>query len=185
MSITDSLQHVGLVSAKRARLEAAQLDAEDQLFLQVAREYHDGVLGEDDLSDFIEENRCLFLPGWTKRWDDSGVGRSVASLLGRRRYRKVAEPNGPHGTWVGTCPVSGPVPRFGQSVVYVLFDGDNVPCYVGSTGEFKNRLKWHVRDGKPVVFWTAYPCPDREAAYQLEEQLLQKHKPYLNKRATR
>lgn len=192
MSLADSLQHLELLSSKRARLEAAQMDAEDQLFFDLARRAASGELSDEDLTDIIEDTHPLLLRGWTRRWDDAGLKPSVASLRGKRRHSVMHAPNGPHGTWVGTWPLGEwpyddtvVLPRFGQPVVYVLFDADNVPCYVGSTGEFKTRLKSHVRDGKPVARWVAHPCNDRESAYILEEKLLREHKPYLNKKVSR
>jgi hypothetical protein len=106
-------------------------------------------------------------------------------------------PIGPHGSWTNYDPhwhdslpnwvsytpsEENPLPRRGQSVVYVFYDTANTPCYVGSTGDFPKRLKWHLKDRKPVVVWIAFPCSSRDAAYALEDCLLKQHMPYLNKR---
>lgn len=107
-------------------------------------------------------------------------------------------PTGPHGSWTNYDPhwhdaipdwVSytpsdeNPMPRRGQSVVYIFYDATNTPCYVGSTGDFSARLKRHLRDKKPIRVWVAYPCASREEAYALEDRLLKECKPYLNKKA--
>lgn len=99
----------------------------------------------------------------------------------RRRMRAV--PNGPGGhSWVGTVPVHrlAPVPPIGASVVYVLYDRTGTPIYLGSTEHFELRLKVHLKNGKPVAHWMAYPCATRKVAYALEGHLLATCRPPLN-----
>ncbi|MBL1120211.1 GIY-YIG nuclease family protein [Streptomyces sp. 110] len=72
-----------------------------------------------------------------------------------------------------------------MGVVYALFDARNDPCYLGSTDQFRTRIGKHVKDGKVFTSWQAYPCPDREAAYVLEDRLLKERLPSLNKKASR
>ncbi len=144
-----TLQHIALLAAKRQRLLAAQIKAEEQFAHAVAREWGSGEL--------------------TKNW------------------RPWHSPNGPAGSWFGECPLNDgePLPPKWTCVVYVLFDHENVPCYVGSTNQFRQRVKRHAYDGKRFVRWVAYPCADREAAFDLEVKLLAEHKPYLNVKAGR
>lgn len=107
-------------------------------------------------------------------------------------------PTGPHGSWTNYDPswdpnlpervfctptIENPMPPPGQAVVYVLYDSTGTPCYVGSSGDFPARLRWHMKKGKPVVVWRAFPCSSREEAYALEDRLLKQNKPYLNKKA--
>jgi predicted GIY-YIG superfamily endonuclease len=68
--------------------------------------------------------------------------------------------------------------------VYVLFDAAGEPCYIGSTQNFRERARVH-RTGIAYERWVAYPCTDREAAYELETRLLKEHKPYRNKKRGR
>lgn len=106
-------------------------------------------------------------------------------------------PTGPHGSWTNYDPHwhdslpdwidcvpsdENPMPPRGQAVLYVLYDAFSTPCYVGSTGNFPARLRWHLNDGKPVTVWSAFPCASRAAAYALEDRLLKQHMPYLNKK---
>lgn len=98
-----------------------------------------------------------------------------------------APPNGPEGTYVGVAPLPGDdvAPLEGTPVVYVLFDEDNEPCYVGSTQNLRARLNAHLTNGKQFVRWQAYPCASREDAYVLEERLLVERMPRLNRRRGR
>lgn len=86
--------------------------------------------------------------------------------------------------WSGTFPLQKGEewPPKGAFVVYVLFDSEGVVCYVGSTKQFNQRMKAHVRDGKRFVRWQAWSCTDRQAAYAMESRFLQQHRPYYNKR---
>lgn len=89
------------------------------------------------------------------------------------------EPND-DGTWSGPWPMTYDTnypPRL-QPVVYVLFN-DNTPVYVGSTANFRERMKQHHRD-KKWTRWTAHPCSTRDEAYRVEAAFLEVFQPALN-----
>lgn len=185
----DTLFHLELIRRKLDKLCAAQLDAERQVLHRIGRDYAAGLLSEDDLHELHQRYRAsvvhLKRPGFTKLWDEAIALQSstMSNFWLIQRHRPNEE-----GAWSGESPLGqrAPRPPDGQAVVYVLFDHENVPCYVGSTEKFKQRIDTHTRDAsKPFVRWAAYPCPDREAAYVLEDRLLRAHKPYLNRRAAR
>lgn len=192
-----TLFHIGLIQSKIDKLIQAMLDAEAQVLHRAGRDYEAGLLSIDDLYALYKRYRDLvwretapgrrdyyFRPTFGYVWNVNVQvrGDMLPHLV---RQAKLHRRNGPDGTWQGEYPLGdAPRPPDGQSVVYVLYDDANVPCYVGSTERFKSRLRQHARD-KKFARWAAYPCDDREAAYQLEERLLREHKPYLNKRASR
>ncbi len=176
-----TLQHIGLLKRKQERLLAAQHEAEGQFLHAVAAAYAAGELDMAVLADAYQEYRAVAATGFRNRWNDA-ISVSAATI----REWPSAAPNGPAGSWEGTYPIDGgPAPRHGVCVAYVLFDDANEPCYVGSTSNFRNRLGNHRRDGKVFVRWAAFPSVSREAAYELEDQLLAEHLPYLNKRRGR
>lgn len=186
---TATLQHVGLIKAKRDKLETAQREAEQQLLHRVALDYRAGRIDIGDLAELQEAFRTASADrGFSTRWN-AIVPETWVAVTGhaRREGRGWFKPNGPGGTYVGPypCPHTVPHPRLGTSVVYVLFDWQNIPCYVGSTGQLRIRMKSHEREGKRFTSWQAYLCEDRELAYELEHRLLREHKPYLNKKASR
>ncbi|WP_068924976.1 GIY-YIG nuclease family protein [Planobispora rosea] len=178
-----TLQHIELIARKRDKLLAAQLDAENQVLYRAASDYAAGRLSPDGLAEIYQRYRAVIAtderPSMTQVWNEN-VPVSIAQL----KARISPQPN-IDGTWRGVYPFADDWrPPLGQSVVYVLYDADNIPCYVGSTQEFSTRLNNHARD-KAFTAWTAYPCTDREAAYQLEDRLLKERKPYLNRKASR
>lgn len=184
-----SLQHLTLLAGRRERLEFAQLDTEDQILQSVGRLFRAGILAAHDLLPIYQELRAITPPEASRhsrpslhvRWVDS-VGLNSSEM----RSAVKNAPNGPQG-WEGDAPL-GPFeicPPRGVSVVYVLFDETSEPCYVGSTKTFRDRLKVHLRDGKPAVRWVAYPCASRAHAYLLEDRLLRQHMPYMNRKASR
>jgi predicted GIY-YIG superfamily endonuclease len=179
---TATLQHIALLKRKQERLRAAQIDAERQFLHSVAAAWAAGDLDTAGLAEALRAYRAVAAPGFMGHWD-AALPVSAAKLL----TWPDSAPNGPAGSWEGTYPIGvrDPAPRRNICVVYVLFDAANQPCYVGSTSTFRDRLARHQRDGKLFVRWTAYPCKDREAAYQLEVRLLEQHKPYLNKKRGR
>lgn len=181
-----SFQHIQLVSDKRERLITAQLDAENQVLHRIATDYRAGRITKDDLCEIWLEFREIAMSGYSKRWKAAMPEASVGHLhayLKRRETDHLYAPDD-DGNWRGEypIPVNHPYPRTGTNVVYVLYDADNVPCYVGSTKKFHTRLTHHARDGKVFVRWLAYPCKSRADAYALESRLLRERKPYLNKR---
>lgn len=178
-----TLQHLEMIADRRKKLLENQIEAEEQLLHRAGLLYRSGDLDLDGLCELYN------------RYKDVDPGRPRSALWNQNiaipwnQMPHVARlrPNGPAGTWVGGCPLGSDesAPRRGQCVVYVLYGDDNEPCYVGSTQDLRARLKGHVSTGKVFARWQAYPCDDREAAYQLEERLLREHMPPLNRRMGR
>ncbi|MFJ5680253.1 GIY-YIG nuclease family protein [Streptomyces sp. NPDC093097] len=175
-----TLQHIVLLQDKQRRLAAAQEQAEQQLLHRYGSAHRAGEITITQLLDFFQEYRKLDIPGRSHRWNENvDLIYQTCSLL--------QPPNGPEGTWVGEWPCgdADPCPLRGVAVVYVLFGQDNEPCYVGSTNHFRTRMGNHVKAGKVFSRWQAYPWPTREAAYVLEERLLNERMPNLNRRKGR
>lgn len=181
-SLAATLQHIRLIQDKENRLAAARAEAMEQAIHRIATEYRAGSLTYEHLCTAMVAIRAIRHQGAMKRWDQV-VGVPWKRLA---HYAKRL-PNGPEGSWVGEYPIplDAPIPIYGVSVVYVLFDEANEPCYVGSTNKFSPRLTAHEKDGKRFVRWQAHPCEDRDHAYRLEDRLLRQHKPYLNRKASR
>lgn len=154
----------------------------EQALHRVGTEYRTGSLTQGQLCAVLKEVRNLEMSGRMNMWDEIvGVPWKRLTQIARQL------PNGPAGSWVGEYPIPADTPRpiAGISVVYVLFDQRNEPCYVGSTERFSARMSAHVKSGKRFVRWQAHPCEDREHAYRLEDRLLRRHMPYLNQKASR
>lgn len=181
-SLAATLQHVELIHQRERKLTAAREAALDQLSHRIGAAVRSGEIDDAQLVAIWEQIRDSAVPGRQKFWD-----KNVPTKWLRLKYRKNQIPNGPEGTWVGEnpCVPTDPAPGVGVSVVYVLFDDQNEPCYVGSTGNFRPRLKAHIQSGKQFVRWQAHPCRDREHAYELEVRLLGERKPRLNRRVGR
>lgn len=181
-----TLQHIELLRDKREKLREAQIQAEWQLCHRIGCDYKAGRLTDQDLCDLYDEYRLIAERGFSDRWGAylPYNGKQMPGVKARLRREALSV-----GPWSGEYPFLGDVweatPPTGFSVVYVLFDAENVPCYVGGTKYFSSRLTQHERDGKRFVRWSATRCGNREAAYLLEERLLREHKPYLNKKAYR
>lgn len=177
-----TLQHIALLKRKQERLHEAQISAEEQVLHVIAAEYAAGDLDIAGLAEAFHAYRSVAAPGFKNRWN-AAIPITAAKVLARAKW---SLPNGPAGSWEGVYPIGdGPAPGCNTCVVYVLFDATNRPCCVGSTDAFRDRLAHHRRDGKQFARWAAYPCINREAAYQLEERLLAEHQPYLNKKRSR
>lgn len=155
------------------------MEAEEQVAYRAGLDHRNGTLSLEQLSVIYNRIRGCKLVGFSKRWNANAGVKSV-HLYRDPRF----ECNAGKGVWRGSSPLGlkDQAPRKGVFIVYILFDHDANPCYVGSTGDFRTRLKAHRRD-KPVRWWTAYECPDRQGAYAMEKRLLQEHMPYLNRRA--
>jgi hypothetical protein len=181
-SLAATLQHIQLIQEKEARLAEARRKALEQALHRIGTDYRTGRITQHQLCTAAAEVSKLQMPGRMKAWD-SIVGVSWKRLVQLARQL----PNGPAGSWVGEYPIplDAPRPIYGVPVVYVLFDEANVPCYVGSTDKFSPRMTAHEKSGKRFVRWQAHPCDNREHAYRLEDRLLKRHKPYLNRRAGR
>jgi predicted GIY-YIG superfamily endonuclease len=181
-SIAGTLQHIGLIQQKEARLAAARWDALVQVLHRIGTEYRTGQLTDAQMCTALHEIRSLDMSGRMNAWDEI-VGVSWKHLA----QLSLRLPNGPEGSWVGEYPfpAGALTPMPGTAVVYVLFDEANDPCYVGSTHKFRARMNRHAKDGKRFVRWQAHPCRDREHAYELEDRLLKRRKPPLNQKASR
>ena len=179
-SVRATLQHIELLSNRIAKLTDAKDQAERQVLHRVGCAYRDGSMGIAELIAFFQQYRRLATDKKAQRWNES-IDLQYKALLHQ------LPPNGPADTWVGEWPhIDGePYPISGISVVYVLFDATNEPCYVGSTSKLRPRLSEHTKAGKLFVRWQAYPCRDREHAYEIEDRLLKHHLPRLNRRAGR
>jgi hypothetical protein len=181
-SMSSTLQHIRLIQEKEARLAAVREESLTQLIHQIGTEYRTGGLEHAQFQAAFERIHRLDVPGRMKAWSEIvGVPWQRMIQLGKQL------PNGPEGSWVGEYPISAAAPRpiYGVSVVYVLFDDANEPCYVGSTDKLSARMNAHAKDGKRFVRWQAHPCRGREHAYRLEDQLLKQYLPPLNKKASR
>lgn len=179
-SVDASLQHLELLGNRIAKLIDAQDQAERQVLHRVGCAYRDGDMTITDLIGFFQRYRAIASPKKMQRWNES-VNITYQSML------MQLPPNGPAHTWIGDWPHTegAPYPLSGICVVYVLYGDDNEPCYVGSTRKFRSRMNQHAKGGKRFARWQAYPCPDRERAYVLEERLLKEYKPRLNRRTGR
>lgn len=175
-----TLQHIALLQEKQRKLAAARENAEQQLLHRYGAAHRAGEITITQLLAFFHEYRHLEIPRRTHRWNENiDLPYQTCNLL--------QSPNGPEGTWVGEwpCPETEPSPLRGVAVVYILFGQNNEPCYVGSTDRFRTRMNSHVKDGKIFGRWQAYPCGTREAAYVLEDRLLNERMPHLNRRKSR
>lgn len=187
-----TLQHIEAVHDRQERLLAARIEAENQMLHRIGSMHRCGEISDDQLHELWHQYRALGIDGRSKRWDANivitwrAMQRRLNEAQRDERHARIFAPNGPEGTWVGAWPRSSddPAPRSGQAVVYVLFDEENTPCYVGSTSYFRARLSAHAKD-KIFARWQAYPCENRELAYQLEVRLLAQHKPRLNQKVGR
>ncbi|MFI6658112.1 GIY-YIG nuclease family protein [Streptomyces sp. NPDC050523] len=175
-----ALQHIELLQRKQVQLAGIQEEAENQILHHYGSGYRCGDINITELLEFFHAYRELETPRRTARWNEHvALPYQTCGIL--------HPPNGPHHTWVGEwpCPERAPTPLKGVAVVYILFDAASEPCYVGSTSHFRTRMNNHVKQGKVFESWQAYPCPDRESAYQLEDKLLKERLPQLNRRAGR
>lgn len=184
-----TMQHLALLKRKEERLRAAREEAEAQLIHTLAGAYNAGLVDISGVCDLHAEYVAVAAEGKRARWNAgmpfSANWNRIQHLTRAPDKPPLHEPNGPHGSWQGDSSLGYcPAPPRGACVVYVLFDAANVPCYVGSTMNFRGRMSSHRR-AKEFARWVAYPCKDREGAYELEERLLAEHKPYLNKKAGR
>jgi predicted GIY-YIG superfamily endonuclease len=181
-SIAASLHHVELLREKELKLEAARHEAETQVLHRVGAAYRAGEIDLQQLYAIYEHYKAIGLVGRKTRWDEN-----VDVPWRQMTYLSTQLPNGPEGSWVGEYPIlhGTTAPARGIAVVYVLFDEDNEPCYVGSTDQFRTRMTAHWKSGKRFVRWQAHPCRDRDHAYRLEDRLLKQHKPRLNRKASR
>lgn len=183
--LTATAGHIRNVQATLDRLNAVRDESWAQLLTSTARLYRAGALDLEDLAVLSDEMKENYGAGYSKLWA-AVMPIAVPKLKGRVRGMVRNRPNGPHGTWVGTFPIGdGAAPVIGTSVVYVLFDDRNEPVYVGSTLTFRVRMAEHRKTKGRLSRWIAYPCRDREHAYEMEVDLLRQHKPRMNRKVGR
>lgn len=168
----------------RAYALEKQAEYEEYLLTHLAADYTTKRINDTHLDEIFDRYQAAAGPGSMKRWNR--LMPVKVELMVARRTQDPHHAPGPDGTWSGAWPLDGHAyPPRGQAVVYVLFDNDNTPCYVGSTSGLLTRLRRHSSEDKQFTHWVAHPCPDREAAYRLEDRLLREHTPYLNHKASR
>lgn len=182
-----TLQHIDLLNAKIAKLTHAQVLAELQVLTRLSADHRAGRIDIEELFEMFQWFKARDVGGFIHRWNEHFEGEYQSRRIRHTRDRVLRTRPDDDGNWRGTWPMPdrAPAPPFGQSVVYVLFDAENVPCYVGSSEQLRTRLRAHDSDGKQFVHWLAYPCRDRQDAFELEDRLLREHKPYLNRKARR
>lgn len=181
-SIAATMQHIELVRAREQKLAVAREAAQNQLFHRIGAAHRSGEIGDVELIAIFEAVREVNVLGSRKAWD-----KNIETGWLKMKYLNRQLANGPEGTWIGESPCASdaPAPTEGIPVVYVLFDDTNAPCYVGSTDNFRQRIKAHAKQGKHFARWQAHRCRDREHAYELEVRLLKENKPYLNRKVSR
>ena len=181
-SFAATAAHIRRLGNKETTLTAAREAAEVQAFHALGSAYRTGEICFRELYRYFLEVRALRLPGQGTRWSEQ-VGIDTNEMILRGRWI----PNGTEGTWFGNWPIGrdDSAPKDGQNVVYVLFDVENEPCYVGSTSKLRQRMRRHEKDGKTFLRWQAYPAEDREAVYRLEDRVLRERLPKLNVKASR
>lgn len=180
-----TLNHCDLIRRKVDRLQETLAASMVQLFVSANREYHAGNVTLDDLGVLYNRARALG-PGFSAVWDRN-MSIKAAAIRHHMRYRPSAANAGGGVYWSGPYPYETTTPRpvRGVAVVYVLYDATNEPIYLGSSACFGDRMRAHRKSGKAFVWWMAYPCGSREAAYLLEGGLLAARKPPLNVKAGR
>lgn len=190
-AVQDRLAAMEALADEQAALTDRRVAAELIFMRELKAEIDAAALDPRTVQEAYLAARAVASDGFFRRWNDMMPVRiQGAATRAMHRARQAARevPNGTGGHyWFGTAFLgpTDPAPLEGTPVVYVLYDVANEPIYVGSTRDFLNRLAAHLRDGKPVARWMAYPCRDREAAYELEEKLLAEYKLPLNMRVTR
>lgn len=147
---------------ERPLAEARQREVEEEYHSRVAADHEAGRLSFPDLCRACLSFRDVIGVGHSKRWAEvvPVTGQTVRSRLqnARRHHPKFQASTG-RAFWSGAWPrnlKTDAAPSAGQNVVYVLFDADVAPCYIGSTANLKERLYKHVGDGKKFASWAAH-----------------------------
>ena len=171
-------QHIKRMRKRRDDLYTLIDKAEEQLIHRAGIEFTSGRI---DMFDLHEVTRTVAVQRNGKRrtrWLAAGLP-SPEEI----RAFVLSQPNCPDGSWwrQGQYCGGGSRPPDGQSVVYVLYDDRNEPCYVGPIEHFDERLMAHRKD-KDFASWRAWPCLDREDAYRRESEMLRDVMPRLNRR---
>jgi hypothetical protein len=178
-----TIQQIEMLVARQAKLAALQSEAEAQMLHRLGTAFKQGRITDAQFVAVFKQYGQMGIPGRSRRWLEN-TGITWGFMLHKVKY---GQPNGTEGTWIGTWPLAtdAVAPLSGVPVVYVLFGPDNEPCYVGSSAQFRQRIRQHAKDGKIFTSWQAYPCQDREHAYELEVRVLRERMPSQNKRAGR
>lgn len=170
--------HITRLRKRRDELSALIETAEEQLVHRAGVAFEAGHIDMFDLSNAIEVLAVMRSGKRRERWADAGLPspEEIRSWV-------LSQPNCPDGSWWqdGQYCGGGPRPADGQAVVYVLYDANNAPCYVGSSEHFDQRLMVH-RGDKNFASWRAWPCADRATAYRRESEMLRDVMPRLNRR---
>ncbi len=190
-SVRASLDHIARLRDRIATLTALAEDAETQAAHRIGANLraagNDEILACQAYSAF--RDACRDRPRFSLVWDANVDVRSarVRGVLAGLRARLQSETlaslvdadswSGEWPRWGAYCP--GP----GVHVVYVLFDADLTPCYLGSSSNLANRLRAHAHDGKRFARWQAYRHASRDAAREAETRMLRDVMPYLNRKA--
>lgn len=172
-------QHIRLIQAKRVKLTAALIDAQEQYITAVAREFATGTMLWSELLRAYGVIRDSGLPGYGARWQ-AVIPHTVHHI---KRMAAIDEVEEWSGTGMDVYLDPGRPPK-GACVVYLLCDEAGHPIYTGSTENFTSRTSHHRRD-KTWASWRAYRCRDRAHAYEVERRFLQQYKPSLNKQGAR
>lgn len=165
---------------ERVRATDALVHAEIDFLTTLAERHRAGVVTWAQLDAayrLVAYNGGFAAPGGVARWKEI-VGVPRSGMIAKVQEEAVNS----DGAWSGHTPLEEGefFPPDDQSVVYLLFDVDNVPVYVGSTARLKTRLAQHQSD-KVWTQWVAYRCENRQAAYELETRYLRQYKPRYNK----
>lgn len=131
-----------------------------------------------DLLLAVHGLRALHGDGYSTRLEGAGFEATTVKAIEakvRGRY------NDGDGKWRGCWPLREEDPRPAPRtwVVYKLLAGDEL-LYIGSTGDFRTRLKAHERD-KSFDFWHAAECASERHCRDLETALIDRYRPPLNR----
>lgn len=176
-SLAATAQHIRLLQRKRQTLADALVQAELQYLAALKREYDAGDVSWTQLWMAYGELSAGGIPGYRVRWL-AAIPQHPARIATNAKREAAAS----NGVWTGHRPLQGGehYPPTDQSVVYVLFDTQNVPIYVGSSGNVSARFAQHHADGKRFAAWIAHGCRDRAEAYEMESRFLRQYMPPLN-----
>jgi hypothetical protein len=182
--LTSTLDQLKAVDERRRYLTERQHVMIAQVAHRAGLRWRAGSMPREEVLAFYSQLRDVSAVGFMKAWEDAGLP-SARSLRERMRYEALTQPSEPDGSWAGSQPIGEQRrPPARQAVVYLLYDGAE-PIYLGSTDRFVTRISTHRRDGKQFTSWHAWPCRDREHAYEREVEMLRQSLPRLNQRAGR
>lgn len=160
------------IKAQIAALEA-ELDQSYTCYVE-----HMKSLEDADLLDAAKGLKILHGSGYSTRLKTAGFKSSTIQSL---EAEVRAKSNDGEGRWCGTWPLGAEDkrPASGTWIVYQLLDGDSL-LYIGSTGDFRTRLKAHERE-KSFNSWRASRCDNEAHCRALETVLIDRYRPLLNR----